>query len=130
MTQHTPLTPEDWIAKGYKKFTSNFKPLAAFGLQKRFDDDNGKRYFITIWVYDHEDEYHKRFMGLPQWQQHFSRYGFQPDVQFERDNIPFDVTLHFSNSEQWGVTSIEYVEKFYEKMWRDMACDYYETWEY
>ena len=34
--QYIPLTPEDWIAKGYKQFKSTIKPLADFGLQKRF----------------------------------------------------------------------------------------------
>ena len=124
------LTPEDWEAKGYKRFKSTIKPNVAFGLQKRFDDETGKKYFITVWVYDNEDDYHSQFMNLPQWKDQFSRYSFQPDVQFERDNTPFDVTLYFRNSEKWEVTSIEYVEKFYEKMWKDMDCDYYEKWEY
>ena len=110
---NTPLTPEDWEAKGYKRFESTFKPNAAFGLQKRFDDEIGKKYFITIWVYDHEDEYHRQFMGLPQWKDQFSRYGFQPDVQFTYSDIPFDISLHFSNSDKWGVTPIEYVERFF-----------------
>ena len=41
------LTPEDWIAQGYKKFTSTLRPLAAYGLQKRFDDEVGKRYLYS-----------------------------------------------------------------------------------
>lgn len=127
--QYTPLTPEDWEAQGYKRFKSTIKPSAAFGLQKRFDDEVGKKYFITIWVYDHEDDYHKRFMDLPRWKDQFSRYGFQPDVQLACNDVPFDISLHFSNSNKWGVTPIEYVERFFEKMWRDMDCDYYETWE-
>ena len=130
MTQHTPLVPEDWIAQGYKKFTSNFKPHVAFGLQKRFDDDEGKRYFITVWVYDHEDDYHKQFMNLGHWRDKFSRYSYQPDVQFTTQNgDTFDVQFHFRNSGEWGVTSIEQLEAFFHKMWKDMWCDYYEKWE-
>ena len=66
MTQHTPLVPEDWIAKGYKQFKSTIKPLADFGLQKRFDDENGKRYFITVWVYDNS-AYMDSYEGLSMW---------------------------------------------------------------
>ena len=86
------LTPEDWEAQGYKRFKSTIKPNVAFGLQKRFDDEIGKKYFITIWVYDYEDDYHKRFMNLSRWKDQFSRYGFQPDVQFTCNEVPFDIS--------------------------------------
>ena len=121
--QHTPLTPEDWIDKGYKKLTSSFKPYAAFGLQKRFDDDIGKCYFITVWVYDNT-QYLDRHENRSKW-------GFQPEIQFTtKDDKTFDVTFHHRNDLKWGVTSIEEVEAFFYNMWEDMDCDYYETWEY
>jgi len=63
---YIPLTPEDWEAQGYERFKSTIKPHVAFGLQKRFDDETGKKYFITVWVYDHEDEYHREFMSIAQ----------------------------------------------------------------
>ena len=127
--QYTPLTPEDWIAQGYKKFTSDFKSHTAFGLQKRFDDEAGKKYFITVWVYDYEDDYHKQFVNLGYWRDKFSRYGYQPDVQLTtQDGDTFDVQFHFRNDGEWGVTSIEQLETFFDKMWRDMGCGYYEKW--
>lgn len=119
---NTPLTPEDWIAQGYKKFTSNYKPHTAFGLQKRFDDEIGKRYYITVWVYDNT-LYMDKYTG-------YDRWSFQPEVQFNANNTTFDVQYFHRNSVQWGVTSIEQVEAFFLKMWKNMDCDYYEKWEY
>ena len=119
--QHTPLTPEDWIAKGYKQFKSTIKPLADFGLQKRFDDENGKRYFITVWVYDNS-AYMDRYEGWSMW-------SFQPDVQFKmEDGTTFDVVYHHTNNTQWGVTSIDDVEAFFYNMWEKLGCQYYEKW--
>ena len=117
------LTPEDWIAQGYKKFTSNLKPHIAFGLQKRFDDDEGKRYFITVWVYDNSP-FQDRYEG-------WAKYSFQPDVQFTmEDGTTFDVVCHHTNNVKWGVTSIDDVEAFFYNMWEKLGCQYYEKWEY
>ena len=119
---YSPLTPEDWIAQGYKKFTSNFKPHATFGLQKRFDDEVGKRYFINVWVYDNTT-YMDRYEGWSHW-------SFQPEVQFNTTlENTFDVTLHHKNNEKWGVTPIEQVEEFFNVMWNITKCGYYEKWE-
>lgn len=119
--QYTPLVPEDWIAKGYKQFKSTTKPLAAFGLQKRFDDDSGKRYFITVWVYDNSP-FQDRFEG-------WVKYNFQPDVQFTmEDGTTFDVTHYHTNNAKWGVTSIDDVEAFFYNMWEKLGCEYYEKW--
>ena len=49
------MTPDDWIAAGYKRYEVRNKQtnkLADFLLQKRFDDDVGKKYFITVYCYD------------------------------------------------------------------------------
>ena len=120
---HKTLTPEDWIDQGYKKFTSTLRPLAAYGLQKRFDDEVGKRYFITVWVYDNT-AYMDKYEG-------WSRWSFQPEVQFNNTlENTFDVTLHHKNNEKWGVTPIEQVEEFFNVMWNRMKCEYYEKWEY
>lgn len=116
------LTPEDWEAQGYKRFNTTIKPLAVFGLQKRFDDEVGKRYFINVWVYDNTT-YMDRYEG-------WSRWSFQPEVQFNTTlENTFDVTLRHKNNEKWGVTPIEQVEEFFNVMWNRMKCGYYEKWE-
>lgn len=119
---HKTLSPEDWEAQGYKRFNSAIKPHAVFGLRKRFDDDEGKRYYITVWVYDNTP-YMGKYTG-------YDRWSFQPEVQFNANNTTFDVQYFHRNSVQWGVTSIEQVEAFFHKMWKDMACDYYEKLEH
>ena len=115
------LTPEDWEAQGYKRFNTTIKPHAAFGLRKRFDDEIGKRYHITVWVYDNTP-YMDKYTGHDRW-------SFQPEVQFNENNTTFDVQYFHRNSVQWGVTSIDQVEAFFLKMWKNMDCDYHEKWE-
>jgi len=109
------------IAKGYKQFKPTIKPLADFGLQKRFDVENGKRYFINVWVYDNSP-LQDRYEGWSMW-------GFQPDVQSTmEDGTIFDVACHHTNNAKWGVTSIEQLEAFYYNMWEKLGCKYYEKW--
>lgn len=124
--KHYSISPEDWEAKGYKRFSNTHRILGdycSFGLQKRFDDEVGKRYFITVWVYDNT-AYMDKYEG-------WSRWSFQPEVQFNTTlENTFDVTLHHKNNEKWGVTPVDQVEAFFLKMWKDMDCDYYEKWEH
>lgn len=120
--QYTPLTPEDWVAQGYKKFESNLYLNAEFGLQKCLEDEIGKRYFITVWVYD-SNKLSYNVEGA-------SRWAFQPETQFFINDTTFDMRLHHSNSEIYGIMSIDEVENFFHNAWTAMDCDYYETWEH
>ena len=46
-------TVQDFINRGYKRFENHAEfNHAAFGLQKRIDDEHGKKYFITVWAYE------------------------------------------------------------------------------
>lgn len=109
------MAPDDWIAAGYKKFNSKHtKQWAEFGLQKRFDDVKGKKYFITVYAYD--NSCFKEFNNLPAW-------SFQPEVQFDNGNV-FDIVLGSG-----GLISIEYVEEFFENIWQTLSCKHYEEWE-
>lgn len=57
----TMLIVQDWINQGYKKFHSTFKEYADYGLQKLIKDEVGKKYFITVWVY--ENSYSRTYPG-------------------------------------------------------------------
>ena len=102
----------DILAKCYKRYDPSIvdgdcvKNL----YQRRFDDDIGKKYYITIKDWD------------------FTRYG-NPLIQYEataqlyigEDRDPID--LSFS-----GNLDLDDVEKMVEKFWRDNNCEYYEKW--
>lgn len=114
------MNPEDWIAAGYRRFElhSEFNKRADFGLQKRFDDEKGKKYFITVYVYDNKT--------LPMWneiKQHTKEYGFMPNVQFRigNDDPFFDITIG-------GTFDIARCESEIERLWVHFGCPYYEEW--
>ena len=108
------LTVEQFLEKGYKRFENNLSlNRSAFGLQKRFDDELGKKYYITVWVYDYSKI--DSAMGLR----------FAPDVQFVLKSTGeyVDIKLH-----QGTNTSVDSIETFYENLWKVLDCKYYELW--
>jgi len=87
-------TLQDWLDRGYRRFEiadymRSINKNADFMLQKRFDDERGKKYYITVYCYDrsrypeHAREY------LPE-------IGFMTDVQFQLgDHKPFfNITIN------------------------------------
>ena len=105
------ITKEQLIAAGYKPFMQrNIKEYTESFYQKRFDDDKGKKYFITIAEYD--------FISYPQVPYDFI---YQPEGQFTSNGVTFDVTM-------LGPETVEQMEQFFEKMWYNLGCDYYEEW--
>ena len=72
------LTIQDWLDAGYKRYDNHTYKNADFLLQKRFDDEAGKKYYIDVWVYEHSKHaYYSRNPALPP-------VSFQPEVQFQR----------------------------------------------
>ena len=82
------LTIQDWLDAGYKRYDNHKYKNADFLLQKRFDDSEGKKYFIDVWVYEYSKyEYYSRNPAFPP-------VGFQPEVQFQRgDKMTLDITF-------------------------------------
>lgn len=120
------MIPQDWIDAGYKRWETNkteINKLADFGLQKRIDDETGKKYFITVYVYDWRPYKERGHIG--------PEFGFMPDVQFgefgesEDTNVSpiIDVTYHVRETD-----TVEKIEKFYEDMWEHLKRPYYERW--
>jgi len=112
------MKPEDWIDKGYKRFElvdGLFDRNADFVLQKCFKDEQGKKFYITVYVYD-RDKYLIK--------DHPDRYGFMPTAQFElRDNKPF------FNLEMNGTFTIDECERWFEDAFRFFGSPYYELYE-
>jgi hypothetical protein len=111
------LTVEDWISAGYKRFDQvAARQYAAFGLQKRFDDDKGKQYYITVFVY-HNKEFMLRFPDM-------HPFTFEPECQFmQRDSITVNTTLLIHKN-----SSIAEVEAMVHKLWVALGKPYYEIW--
>lgn len=112
------------LSKGYKQFHSAFESnrypeyyLGSF--QKRFDDKIGKRYYITL---------HALKDLKP------DRTIFAADCQFrikkQKRDITFNAELHLNTNPDYPpVTQLEEMESFYEKLWNDMNCSYYEVFD-
>ena len=117
------IAVEEWIANGYRRYevlhAKELHKLADFILQKRFDDEVGKKYFITVYCYDrskYPQEMSAHIKNLP-------RYGYMPVVNFNLgDNMPF------FNIEMNSVKSIDEVEDYFEGFWRHLKSPYYEEW--
>lgn len=116
---------QEWIDRGYRRYevpenSREFNKLADFILQKRFDDEVGKKYYITVYCYDrskYPDHALEHVKDLP-------RYGYMPTVHLAlRDNQPF------FGIEMNGITSIDEVESYMEKFWLMLNKPYYELKE-
>lgn len=93
---------------GYKWYSNNRQNITA-SYQKRFDAENGKKYFVHVDCWD------------------FSAYGkncleCSAHAQFVTDkdetfNIGYFVT---------DTTTVEEMEAFFKKLWNAMNCKYYE----
>lgn len=117
---------KEMIDKGYKPFKSSFNN-ALRGFQKRFDDDKGKKYFITIWHYNHREQLHNLDLHKGD--------SYTADVQFTFEKEGKDNTCNVEYSgdvlpnEYRPLTTLSDIENFYEDFWNKMKPDYYERWD-
>jgi len=129
---------------GYKWFRDNWKNSLR-GFQKKFIDEKGIKYFITGYHYNFgktyphlKDENSKKdsytfdvqfildkYSGFTEDEHNFKQpiYGKSQcvNIEFSADFLP----------NQWRpLTTLKEVEEFYEKMWNNLGCPYYELNEY
>ena len=111
------MTDQDFIERGYKEFrpTSLDSPYVEKCFQKRFDDDRGKKYFITVKKWEGWTHPHTGDKSPP---------GYEYDIQMYKkgDHDAIDILFHST----W---SIEAVEDYMEKLWNTGLFDYYELWD-
>lgn len=111
------LTEQDFIKAGYRKFYGyTGHERSDYGLQKLIADEIGKRYYITVSVYDWT-KYPTRTTG--------SDFTFSPHVQMKTfcgmtTNI--ELICH-------GTKTVEQIEQYFQKVWCDNAKPYYERFE-
>lgn len=112
---------KDWMAAGYQRWETSCKEihkLADFGLQKLIRDDLGKKYHITVYVYDRT-----KYPGYPWLDTDPNPYGFMPTIQFTiPDGVFFDLTMN-------GEFTIRRVEDELENLWEHFGRPYYELYE-
>lgn len=112
------LTIQNWLDTGYKRYNTQHK-YADFLLQKRIDDEAGKKYFIDVWVYDHSSrDYYSHNPSLPS-------ISFQPEVQFQRgEKMTLDVTFIMNQD-----STIAEIEQEVECFWLFLERPYYEKFD-
>ena len=117
----TQVLPEvqNWLDAGYVKHMNYGYNNSDYLLQKRADDDKGKKYFINVWVYEHyKQDYFHISPGL-------SRVSFSPSAQFQReDKMTLDLSFHFSEE-----NTIEELQLEIEQLWEFLGKPYYDKYE-
>lgn len=109
------MTDEYILSKGYKEFkpTQIDSPNVIKCFQKRFDDDKGKKYFITIKKWDWR-EFHGEDMP---------DYSYELGTQLYKKDFHYPLNLTFFSG--WTVDD---VENHLEEIWNPDIYDYYEEW--
>lgn len=112
------LKEEDFLANGYKRYDGGSTRLkyADYLLQRCIQDEIGKKYYITVFVYDCSRYNHPHLAGL----------GFMPEVQFREDGVcpTIDVTFHDDES-----TTVDSLEAFFENLWAHLGKPYVDRHE-
>lgn len=111
------LTPEDWEAVGYTRFNQGRSNSADFGLQKCVRDEQGKKYYLTVWAYDNR-KYQQQHPDITDW-------SFAPALQFNQgveSSITTNIELILGTDD-----TIEKIEAYIENLWILMGSHYYEA---
>jgi hypothetical protein len=109
------LVEQDFIAAGYGRFKQPNLNQSDFGLQKCIRDDRGKKYYITVWVYDWS-KYQGIYTTRPM--------SFEPDLHFK---LPCGLHMNFQLLLDNNST-IECIENKVEEIWVKLGCLYYEEY--
>ena len=104
------MNKNDFIKLGYKEFPIDTleKAWANVFLQKRFDDELGKKYFINVY-------FPKSIPSVPE------ELTNKPDAKAQ-----FTLECGTVNLELFHFDSIETMEAFFEKAFIDVEAEYYE----
>lgn len=114
---------EELISNGYKFFEDTFKKSIK-GIQKRFTDDNGIKYFITGYHYNLSKDFPQ--MDLSD----YDRYNFTVQFIYEEETKSKTVDISYSADfidNHWRpLTSLKEVEDYFENIWVMTKAEYYE----
>lgn len=119
------ITDEELINKGYNRYdpTQFDNRWVCDRFQKRFDDDNGKKYFIDFVKYDNTDVIeHEKKRGVSN-PDYIPLYSYEIETQLNKDDKAFNIEL----LSHWN-DSLDEVEQFIDEIWTKLKLDYYERW--
>ena len=109
------MTDKEILDRGYHRYerTQFDDWYVECQFQKRFDDEKGKKYFITINKWDWTS-FHRNDMP---------NYSYELETQIYKKDThePIDMTFFAG----WNVDE---VEEYMEKIWSPELFDYYEEW--
>lgn len=116
------LCDDYFLNRGYKKYNkTQFQrsDIYLYNFQKRFDDENGKKYFID--VHKITNEWMSENQKQEEW---YKPYHYTFSCQLYKKGTHAPVNMEFFSD--WA---IEQVEEFVEKLFQDGELDYYERWD-
>ena len=109
---------KELLKNGYKEFKPGpfTNPAVIDCFQKRFDDETGKRYFITVnkWSEVYHPHTHEPLLKAP----------YEFEVQLYKKDTHDAVNLLFHTS--WELKD---VEEYAQKLWETGLFDYYEEFD-
>ena len=116
---------EQLLERGYTFFKDHLKDSIK-GIQKRFTDDLGTKYFITGYHYNHAKQLERDDI--------LSKDSYTFTAQFRMDKSDKDKTIDINFSAEFlpnkykEISTIEEVEEFFEYMWKSCKANYYEKY--
>jgi hypothetical protein len=108
------LSPEHFIAAGYRKSSIVYDKDACASFQKLFSDEKGRRYFVNVNVHDFGDV-----------KSHF-RYIYSLSVNFDSVQDMDGFSAHFGLCSDHEVEKLTEIEKSIELLWTKIGSPYYE----
>lgn len=115
------MNDEYLIKKGYKEYPPTRFDTTDFTVkrfQKRFDDENGKKYFIDVlknsWIFvepSRRDSWWKPYT-----------YTYEVQITMFEDRKPL-------NMEFFSSWTLEEVEEYMERLFETMKFNHYEKWD-
>lgn len=125
MKQFEPINKfeEELIGNGYNFFKDTFKNSIK-GIQKRFTDENGTKYFITGYHYNFSKDFPERDFD------DYDRYAFTVQFSYEGESKSKTVDISYSADfveNKWRpLTTLKEVEDYFENIWVITKAEYYE----
>jgi hypothetical protein len=108
------LYPEAFEAYGYRRYNASIEEFSNGFWQKRFVNERGIKYHIEFYEYDYA-----QFRNHPT-----KDVSYEPKAQFHKENdVVFNVA-YLPNAQD----TIESIEKFFESVFVQMNCTYYEEY--
>ena len=114
------MNDEYLLEHGYKQFSPTIidSSLVVSKFQKRFDDDFGKKYFITVSKWSHE------YVPTHRRDKWWKQFTYTYDVQLSMFEEEKTINLEFFSD--W---TLEEVENYMEELFEKMKPNYYESWD-